>query len=251
MHVTDMQPDQVVDGRDAVDFPLVDALRTHAGLYRILGRCLESELDSELLTAIRGELAEALGEAGFDFGEEFQGASDKALLEQLAEEFTMLMVAPGASMPYASVAAEGAMFQDPAERAEAAYREAGYRFEQRHSGEFADHVGTMLSFIGLEMAAEAAAHERCDGAAAERHRSCWAAFLLKEVGPWAPGWCRRTSAAAMHPFYREVTRHLEQLLWDDLGWLADRKQLKRLADANRQEPPRLDYDADFRKASGL
>jgi hypothetical protein len=55
----------------------------------------------------------------------------------------------------------------------------------------------------------------------------------------------------MHPFYREVTRHLEQLLWDDLGWLADRKQLKRLADANRQEPPRLDYDADFRKASGL
>ena len=43
----------------------------------------------------------------------------------------------------------------------------------------------------------------------------------------------------------------EQALWSELEQRVERRRLRELAELNRREPKRLDYDADFRKASGL
>jgi hypothetical protein len=55
----------------------------------------------------------------------------------------------------------------------------------------------------------------------------------------------------MQPFYRQLLGFSGQLLWTDIAAVADRRQLRALAELNRREPKKLDYNADFRKASGL
>ena len=44
---------------------------------------------------------------------------------------------------------------------------------------------------------------------------------------------------------------VEQTLWSELTQMVDRRELKELAELNKREPKRMEYDADFRKASGL
>ncbi len=44
---------------------------------------------------------------------------------------------------------------------------------------------------------------------------------------------------------------IENVLWFEVKGLADRRQLKEIAALNARPPVKLDYNADFRKASGL
>jgi len=143
------------------------------------------------------------------------------------------------------------MFQEPADRAERAYRLAGVVFRRRMSGEFADHIGTMLAFVGLLYQAEADALERRDLDDAQEQRSMRERFVLDELATWGPGWCRRARVAALHVFYQQILMLAEGVLWSELEALVDRKHLKQLAALNSRAPIVLDYDADFRKASGL
>ncbi|MFQ5931128.1 MAG: molecular chaperone [Nitrospiraceae bacterium] len=225
--------------------------RAQAGLYRLLGRCLEDEVDDELLDLLRGELRAPLAEVGMTLDEAFFQASPQALLETLAVEFTGLFVAPGGVSPYASVFETGRMFQEPADRAATAYRLAGWQYQRRLSGEFADHIGTMLAFMGMLSDAEAAALEEGNQALADTWRQHWNTFLVQQLGRWAPGWCRRAAEATLHGFYNELLALTEKVLWDDLAACTDRRRLKELAELNRREPVKPKYDADFRKASGL
>jgi TorA maturation chaperone TorD len=119
------------------------------------------------------------------------------------------------------------------------------------SGEFPDHIGTMLGFCGLlaEMEADTLAAgeaQRADELKVRRER-----FLVDQLGGWGPAWCRLAAEAAFNPFYKTVLKLTESLLWNELSRLVDRRRLGELAELNRREPKRLDYDADFRKASGL
>lgn len=241
---------RIRDQRQSAAAPESAECAALAGVYRLLGRLLEEELDAATLELLRGELRGALVAAGIDPGADFWEAAPGQLLEELAEEYTALLVAPGACRPLASVALTGMMMQDPANRAERAYAQAGWAYRERLCGEFADHLGTMLCFVGELAAAEAAALEAGDGEAVS-WRERRASFLMEELGPWAPGFCRRARAAALHPFYGAVLGAVEQLLWSELARLVDRRHLRDLRDENHREPPRLDYDADFRKASGL
>lgn len=229
----------------------IEACRARAGLFSLLGRCLEAEVDRDLLDLFRSSLAACLREAGVHLGSDFARAPAEHLLHDLAEEFTGLFVAPGAVAPYASVFETGCMFQEPCTRALRAYREAGWDYQRRHSGEFADHVGTMLAFVGRLAEAEAQALERGAGDEAAAWRERRERFVLDQLGPWAPGWCRRARIHARHDFYRAALDLAERVLWDELEALADRRELKELVRLNQREPVRLDYDADFRKASGL
>lgn len=222
-----------------------------AHLYRFVARVLEEEADDALLHLIRGELRGPLEALGLCFDEEFHNTPLEALRETLAEEYTCLFVAPGCISPYASVFETGCMFKEPADRAIEAYRAAGWNYHRRMSGEFPDHIGTMLGFCGLLAKAEADALaitelERSDELRDRRER-----FLLDQLGSWGPGWCQRAAEAAMHPFYKTVLSLTESLLWSELSQFVDRRRLRDLAELNRREPKRLDYDADFRKASGL
>jgi len=229
----------------------IEETRALARLYGLLSRCLEEEVDRDLLRLLRAGLGEALAEAGWKLDTNLLERPEDEVLEALAEEFTGLFVAPGGVSPYASVFETGCMYREPCDRATAAYREAGWDYERRMSGEFPDHVGTMLGFLGTLAGAEADAIERGDVQSAERARGRRNAFLLEQIGPWVPGWCGRASQAALLPFYRQLSQFAEQLLWQDLRAATDRRRLKELAALNQREPKKLDYDADFRKASGL
>ena len=222
-----------------------------AGLYHLLGRCLEEEVDADFLALLKGPLRPALSEIGLVLDDSLLQSDTADGLENLAEEFTALFVAPGAVSPYRSVFEKGRNFQEPCDDAIAAYRQAGLEFRNRYSGEFPDHVGVMLGFVGWLAEREAESLEAADGVAAEAWRARREAFLLEQLGPWAPGWCRRARILAQHVFYRQVLELTERVLWHDLRALGDRRRLKELERLNRRAPVRLDYDADFRKASGL
>tara|TARA_R110002167_G_scaffold213760_6_gene418378 strand:+ start:3888 stop:4646 length:759 start_codon:yes stop_codon:yes gene_type:complete len=231
---------------------LIDELEAQAGLYRLCGRLLEGEIDSPLLALLRGELREPLAEAGVITDTSFIEDSEEELLERLAQEYTGLLVAPGAAMPYASVFETGRMFQEPADRAEKAYRAAGWVFNNQLSGEFPDHVGVMLSFHAIQLQAQADACRVGDDEAAKSIEERSTGFLIEQVGSWVPGWCRMAAKASYEPFYQQLLTLVEQSLWVDLSAaVGSNEGLKKLAELNRREPPKLDYDADFRKASGL
>ncbi len=222
-----------------------------AGLYRLLGRCLEEEVDRPLLQLLRGALREPLAAAGWHLDADFLERPVDELLEALAEEYTGLFVAPGGACPYASVFETGALFGTPCDRVMAAYREAGFDYQRRRSGEFPDHIGTMLGLLGHLAAAESQAALQGDAALAQQARQRHDTFLRVQVGRWGPGWCRRAAGAALTPFYRQLLQFTEQFLWQCLAEVTDRRGLKELTALNQREPPRLDYNADFRKASGL
>ncbi len=228
-----------------------EAIGALAALYRLLGRCLEEEVDAELLRLLRGKLAGELARIGWTLDDDFMHRPESELLEALAEEYTGLFVAPGGVSPYASVFETGCMFREPCDRVTRAYQAAGWDYRRRLSGEFADHIGTMLGFIGELAAAEAQACQQGDMETAEQRRQQRETFLIDELGPWAPGWCQRAAQAALLPFYHQLLTFTEQFLWQELALLADRRKLKELVALNRREPKKLDYDADFRKASGI
>lgn len=225
--------------------------RVVAGLYCLLGRCLEEEVDAEFLALVTGPLRPALMEIGLTPDDLLLQSDTDDAIAGLAEEFTALFVAPGAVSPYRSVFETGCTFQEPCDQVVAAYREAGLEFRNRYSGEFPDHVGVMLGFVGWLAEREVESLAAHDESAADAWRVRRETFLLEQLGPWAPGWCHRARILAQHAFYRQVLELTERVLWQDLQALADRRRLRELERLNRRAPARLDYDADFRKASGL
>jgi len=222
-----------------------------ASVFLFLSRCIEEEVDAELIDLIREDLRGPLELAGLKFDDEFYKASTESLVELLAEEYAALFVVPGCVNPYASVFETGCMFKEAADRAIAAYHDAGWDYRRRMSGEFPDHIGTMLGFFGMLAEAEAQSLEAGDINRADEYKAQRVSFLVEQLGSWGPGWCRRASEAALHPFYRGLLQMTEQVLWGELEQVLDRRRLRELAKSNQREPKRLDYDADFRKASGI
>lgn len=222
-----------------------------AGLYRLVSRCLEEEIDSDVLRLLRSTLAKSLEGVGWHLDQDFLERPEEEILTTLAEEYTGLFVAPGGISPYASVFETGCMYREPCDQATNAYREAGWEYQRCMSGEFSDHVGTMLAFLGELAATEAEALESGEIESADLARQRRDKFLLDQLGSWVPGWCQRASEVALLPFYKQLLEFTEQLLWQELAAVTDRRRLKELAVLNQREPKKLDYDADFRKASGI
>jgi TorA maturation chaperone TorD len=226
-------------------------LGAQAGLYALLGRCLEAEMDAALLATLRGPLAETLAEVGVELGDDMRLGDAALVLAALAEEFAALFVVPGAVLPYRSAYETGRLFQPQADLASAAYRDAGFDFRNLLSGEFPDHVAVMMAFVGrlLERQAEAVtAGDLAAAAAWQRRREH---FVLHQLGSWAIGWARRARACTQHPFYHSILALSEQVIWEDVCEIADDKALKRLVSANRRPLVRQKTDHAFRKASGL
>ncbi|MEJ2529561.1 MAG: molecular chaperone TorD family protein [Gammaproteobacteria bacterium] len=229
----------------------IEEVRGVAAVFGFLSRCIEEEADADLINLVRGDLRSSLAAAGVIFDDAFYDIPTASLVETLAEEYTGLFVAPGCVSPYASVVATGCMFKQQADRAINAYHHAGWDYQHRLSGEFPDHIGTMLGFYANLGEAEAEALTQGDSARADEVKSMREEFLLRQLAEWGPGWCRRAAKAAFHPFYHRLLQMTEQALWLELEQLVDRRRLRELAELNQREPKRLDYDADFRKASGL
>ncbi len=234
------------EGADAIG-----ELRAQGAIYRLLARFLEQEVDGPLLQLLRNGLREPLAEAGVLLEGPLLEDPEGPVLEALAEEYTGLFVAPGGVSPYLSVFETGCLYREPCDRVMAAYQAAGWDYQRHYSGEFPDHIGTMLGFVGLLYGVQADALEAGDSQRAEQAASRRETFLKELLAPWAPGWCRRAAEAALQPLYQQVLTLTGRLLWLEINRLVDRRQLRELQKANLREPRRLDYDADFRKASGI
>ncbi len=226
-------------------------MQAQSAIYRLLARFLESEVDSDLLNLLRNELKIPLQEFGVELDPGLLDEPEAVVLERLAEEYTGLLVAPGGVSPYLSVFETGTMFKEACDQVTAAYRAAGLDYTPQYSGEFPDHIGTMLAFVGHLFAAQAAALQQGQHQEAECLQTLRKSFVVELLGPWAPGWCQRAAAAALHPLYQQMIALAGQLLWSSLVAMVDRKKLRQLQEENRREPQKLDYDADFRKASGI
>lgn len=250
-----MQSDDLTTGevppRDGAAQTSGAELRAQSGLYMLMARCLEAEVDRELLTLLRGPVGETLRELGLDPGDDIAQADEAQVLADLAEEFAALFVVPGGVMPYRSVFETGRFFQTQADLACAAYRDAGFVFRNQHSGEFPDHVAVMLGFIGHLLEQTADARELGDTETAEDRERRRVRFLRQQIGPWVIGWSRRARNCARHPFYRAILALVEQVVWADICEIADEKTLQRLVTANRKPLIRPKPDPEFRKASGL
>ena len=245
-----MQPDARDPG------PVADRIagcRARAGIYRLLERCLGDEVDAEFLGLMRGALASVLTDAeiGFAPDDELFTGREESVLADLSREFNGLFVVPGAVCPYRSVFETGCMFQAPSDEAAAAYRAAGLDFRNRYSGEFPDHIAVMMSFVAHLSERETEALVAGDETAADRLRDQREQFTVEQIGPWGPGWCKRARLLADHDFYRRILDFAERMLWQEIGQLADRKRMKDIVALNGRDSITLDYDADFRKASGL
>ncbi len=241
---------EITQGND-LDHGRMEEARGLAAVFGFLSRCIEEEADAALIDLVRNDLRQPLAEAGLIFDDTFYDIPTDSLVETLAEEYTGLFVAPGCVSPYASVVATGCMFKQQADRAINAYHKAGWDYQHRLSGEFPDHIGTMLGFYANLAEVEADALARGDSARADEIKRQREEFLLQQLAEWGPGWCQRAAQAAFHPFYCRLLQMMEQALWLELEQLVDRRRLRELVELNQREPKRLDYDADFRKASGL
>jgi TorA maturation chaperone TorD len=241
----------IVDKPVPAPGPSAGELHAQSGLYTLMARCLEAEVDAALLALLRGPLGETLAELGLDPLRDVAEQPEGEVLAVLAEEFAALFVVPGAVMPYRSVFETGRFFQPQADLASAAYREAGFEFHNLHSGEFSDHVAVMLGFVGRLLTRQAEAAEAGDTVAAEQWYRRRVRFLRDQIGPWVVGWSRRAAGCARHPFYATILQLLEQVVWADICEIADEKTLRRLVSANRRPLIRPKSDPEFRKASGL
>lgn len=228
-------------------------MRAHSGLYTFMGRCLEAEVDGELLALLRGPLKPMLEELGLWLGQDVMEGPEAVVLEALAEEFSALFVVPGGVLPYRSVFESGRLFQTQADLAANAYKEAGFTFRNRHSGEFADHVAVMLAFVGRLLAHQAEALEMGNEKAARVWNRRRVRFLRNQLGPWVVGWSRRARGVSRHPFYTAILELVEEVTWADIceACNEDEKTLKRLVTANQRPLIRPQSDPEFRKASGL
>ena len=228
-----------------------DDLSARAGLYALLARCLEAEVDATLLDLLRGPLAESLDEMGIALGEDVRSADPAVVIAALAEEYAGLFVVPGAVQPFRSTVETGRMFQPQADLAAAAYKQAGFTFHNVLSGEFPDHVAVMLAFVGRLFEREAAALRAGNSAGAAEWCQRRVHFLVYQLGSWSIGWSRRARKCARHPFYTAILELFEQVVWADVAEVADDKTLKRLVSSNRRPLIRQKIDPEFRKASGL
>jgi TorA maturation chaperone TorD len=237
--------EQVVDGVRR------DECKAQAALFRLLARVLEYEVDQTLLDSLRRELRDPLAEAGAEVPEDVLTADIDTTIEKLAVEYTALFVQPGAISPYASVFESGSMFQEQCDRAANWYRENGFVFKHRFSGEFPDHAGTMLAFVGALFEREAQALEQDDPEAAEKIRETRERFLIEEMGGWVPAWCKTAVAAAQHPFYERMLDLTSRVMWDELRQIVPPRRFQELVNKNARGPTVKKKSPDFRKASGL
>lgn len=237
--------------RPTADSGTLTEYRAQASLFKLVGRVIEQEIDNNLLQLLRTDLKEPLAQVGIHVDRAFFEDPESVVLENLEEEYTGLFVAPGGISPYLSVFETGALYREPCDQVYTAYQKAGWNYQRRYSGEFPDHIGTMLAFVGVLYEMQVEALEAGELKTSEEYAKQSSQFMLEFLGPWAPGWCRRASESAFLPFYQQMLGLTEQLLWSELAVLADRRKYRELAEQNRRMPKKLDYNADFRKASGI
>lgn len=227
-----------------------EELRARSALYRMFGALLYREVSVDWLRMFQQELRPQWEEAGCRF-EADMDADAASLKEALDAEFTTLWIAPGGVARYESIFETGAVFQGPCDQVAAVYAGEGFHFDMDAEKSFPDHAGVELEFLGFLLARQAEAVDRGDAAEANRLGGEAKNFLRQHPGKWVPAMMQLSMQLAEHSFYRELCRMVFAFLDQEIEAMLPRRDREALRAKYQRMPKELDYDADFRKASGL
>lgn len=188
----------------------IEALKSRAHWYRLLAGVFAEELQAPFLRELRSEaFQETLGELGVNFGDDFLGRDEETLLEELAAEYTMLFVAPGAFPPIESVRLQGGYKQSAASETRDAYAAEGITVHAGRFTTFDDHLSVEMQFIAALLERQADALSTGDEQEARRLEKSAKRFWMKHLGRWCRGFAQLVEDAAEHSFYREMARLLD------------------------------------------
>lgn len=199
---------------------LREELAWRSGVYGLLARLFEREVDEELLASLRSEgfLADALAR---DEAE----SSEAGLRDALAVDFARLFIVRSrgtkhAAYPFESVYSPARRTMgDARDDVVACYRAAGLgKSDGWRVSE--DHIALELDFMRVlgERAIEALATGDADGAAdaLKRQRD----FLERHLLAWVPAFAEEMGRQAHTSFYRELAGGTVAFLKEDQGRLA-------------------------------
>lgn len=196
---------------------------SRSNLYGLIARVFRRELDAALLAELRcPAVVAALEEAGAHLAEVLAPAvsagGDDRILEELALEYTRLLLPPYGLSPHESVQrGEGQLWGEHTVAvrdfmAELGLAPAGER------GLLPDHLATELEVMQHLAEAEAdllaAGGPETAGIARARQQQ----FLRDHLLRWVPDYCRNLAAAADHAFYREMADLGARFLVSEAAW---------------------------------
>lgn len=188
----------------------IEALQSRAHWYRLLAGAFAEEPQSGFLRELRSEnCLAALAELGVDFGEDFLGGEEQALLDDLAAEYTMLFVAPGGFPPVESVRLQGGYKQSAANETRDAYAAEGFTVQSGRFATFDDHLAVEMQFVAALLERQAEALSTGDEQEARRLEKSAKRFWIKHLGRWCRGFAQLVEEASEHSFYREMARLLD------------------------------------------
>ena len=232
------------------DVQHIEDVQARANIFRLLGRLLYQPATESFLQQFQAQDWQDWEEAGCHFDDDIHQPLH-ALHEALCVEFTSLWLAPGGVPVYESVFKTGMVFQHPADEMAEIYATNGFSFDDQGGKRFSDHLGIEMEFYGELMHRQGQAMAAGDVNETERLKAIIKTLLVKHLGIWGPAALHHSVRAAEHSFYREICGLAMALLDDEISARLPRKEAEQMKALFNKEPKAMDYDADFRKASGL
>jgi len=227
-----------------------EQLNDRARLYFQFGALLFREVDANWLQAFLVDIRPQWAELGCSFDADMDVAPQR-LKEDLDTEFTTLWYAPGGIPVYESIFETGMVFQEPSDKVQEIYLKENFEFNIDEEKSFPDHAGVELEFLGRLLSRQSEALSRDDEDEAARIQGVFVDFLHKHAGRWIPAMLHYSIQAAQHSFYRELCKMTLGFLLSEMEEELPRRVRENLMALLDREPKKMDYDADFRKASGL
>jgi len=228
----------------------IDALKSRSALYRMFGDLLYREVSEQWLAQFRSWMKPGWETMGCVFDEDMD-LDTKQLKEALDAEFSTLWIVPGAIPRFESVFETGMVFQAPCDKVTEIYRSEGYAFDADAEKTFSDHAGVELEFLGHLLDKQANALADNNPEEAERVQKIYMSFLCKHAGTWVPAMMNYSIQTVEHSFYRELCKLILLFMESEFEEELPRREREHLMGIMDRKPAEVEYDADFRKASGL
>jgi len=181
-------------------------------IYGFISALFLKEPTPEVIKKIREKKA-IFKDFSLELGVEMGDKGEKELAEELAVEYTRLLIGPKDHIPpYESVhAAEGgSLWGDSTVKVSKFYKRCGYELAPEHS--IPDHIGIELELMQHLVEKERESLRRGDPKLASRYAVLQKEFLENHLLNWAPGFCKKIEKAAEHPFYIGIARLTREFL---------------------------------------
>jgi TorA maturation chaperone TorD len=180
--------------------------RGRSHVYHLLATLYLREVNPELLRSLSDDqMIRKFKKLGVDLFPILSHTPQKELLDDLAQEYTALFIAPGGTHPYESVQLRGLLCQEPTSQVDLFYKKCGLVIKEDCSI-FPDHLGLELEFMGYLADKESSALENN----VEKNALDWCnlqkEFFSHHISRWAFNFLQDVDNYAFHPFYKVMAR---------------------------------------------